>query len=100
MPALTTFIAGISALASMEQASTAKRTASRQAAAQKQQKLKLDEELKLASQDKAVKVADVALGTNKVSDELLKRKKVSKDTTTSVSVGGLTSGSATKVGGL
>jgi type II secretory pathway pseudopilin PulG len=112
MPVLTTVIAGVSALAAVAGVSQAKKTAKNQQAAQARQQAATKAELaknstiageasKLDTQDKGLQVADVEIGTNKASDELLKRKKTSTTTKTNgTTVGGLTKGTATKVGGL
>ncbi len=129
MPAITTIIAGVSALATVATVKTAKDAAGAQAAAQAKQQATAKSELdaalaanranaqsladsktrsreasKLGSQDQGLKVADVELGTSKASDELLKRTKsnVAKKPVQSsgTKVGGLKKGTATKVGGL
>lgn len=102
MPAFTSLLAVASLGAGLKANSDAKKTAKRQAAVQKDQSDKVSainkEKSLLEAQDTAQVGADVALGTSKASDKLLKdnsTKKIAKGP----KVGG-TSGTATKIGGL
>lgn len=101
MPALTTIIAGISAVGTVATVDQAQNTASRQARAQAAKKAELKEAAALEAQDVDTKKADIALGTSKASDDLLKRKRKSSTKTDSkgITVGGLNKSTA-KVGGL
>lgn len=128
MAALTTIIAGVTAVASVAAVKSAKDTAGAQKAAQERQLAATNKELEaelnqrnldaasrakadearreqdlLGTQDQGRKVADVELGTSKASDKLLKR--TTKNTgslskSKGSKIGGLSKDSATKVGGL
>lgn len=129
MPAFTTIIAGVSALGSLAGVKQARDVAGDTRKAQAQQQVAAKSELEaalevnrvsaseaaakktaaqeqssLSGQDQGLKVADVELGTNKASDELLKRTKQSTakkaKTGSGTKIGGLQKGKAGKVGGL
>ena len=102
MPAITSLLAVASIGSGLKANSDAKKTAKRQAAAQRKQANEVatinKEKSLLEGQASAQAGADVVLGTNKASDKLLKAdatKKVGKG----AKIGGL-SGSASKIGGL
>ena len=101
MAAFTTIFAGISALAGLKGVSDAKSAKRKQAAANKKQQTTAQEAAALGAQAQDQAGADIALGTSKASDKLLKDDSTSKLRTgpSGQPIGGL-SGRTTNIGGL
>ena len=98
MPAITTLLAVASVGSGLKANSDAKKAARRQEEQQAKQATALKEESLFEAQAPTQAGADILVGTNKVSDKLLKldsTKKIGKG----AKVGGLTS-NATNIGGL